>query len=264
MTRFLISLLAVFLAACASTSAPKNVSDAPGREYYQLKTYTFSSTYQLELTETYLAKALLPALERLGIGPVGVFKPRPSSQDSTLRVYLLIPFTSLAEFDAYEERLTQDSAYLAAGAEYLLAIPDFPPYQRISSVLMKAFEDMPNMSTPALTGPRADRIYELRSYESSTEVKYRNKVDMFNVGGEIKIFDQLGFNAVFYGEVISGERMPNLMYMTTHEDQSARDANWKAFSDSPEWGYLKGNVDFQNNVSHIDIFFLYPTDYSAY
>jgi hypothetical protein len=30
---------------------------------------------------------------------------------------------------------------------------------------------------------------------------------MFNVGGEIDLFEQLGFNAVFYGEVISGAKL---------------------------------------------------------
>jgi hypothetical protein len=36
-------------------------------------------------------------------------------------------------------------------------------------------------------------------------------------GGEVPLFVRLGFNAVFYGEVIVGSHMPNLMYMTTFE-----------------------------------------------
>ena len=43
-------------------------------------------------------------------------------------------------------------------------------------------------------------------------------------GGEIILFDRLDFNAVFYGEVISGSKMPNLMYMTTFDNQESRDA----------------------------------------
>ncbi len=86
----------------------------------------------------------------------------------------------------------------------------------------------------------------------------------FNEGGEVTLFDDLGFNAVFYGEVIAGSKMPNLMYMTTHENQEARDANWKSFVDSPVWEKLKTDPQYQNNVSHIDIYFLYPTQYSDY
>ncbi len=60
-----------------------------------------------------------------------------------------------------------------------------------------------------------DRAYELRSYESPTEKLYWNKVEMFNKGDEIGLFKRLNFNAmVFYGEVVAGSRMPNLMHLT--------------------------------------------------
>ena len=123
---------------------------------------------------------------------------------------------------------------------------------------------MPKMQASPLDGPRAERVYELRSYESATERLYLNKVDMFNAGGEVKLFDRLDFNAVFYGEVISGAKMPNLMYTTTFSDQASRDTLWKTFFDSPEWKELKANPIYQHNVSHIDIMFLYPTEYSDY
>jgi len=87
---------------------------------------------------------------------------------------------------------------------------------------------------------------------------------MFNAGGEVKLFDKLEFNAVFYGEVISGPNMPNLMYMTTFSDQESRDAHWDSFREAPEWEKLKSLSKYQHNVSHIDILFLYPTEYSDY
>ena len=52
---------------------------------------------------------------------------------------------------------------------------------------------------------------------------------MFNEGGEIDLFNKLNFNAVFYGEVLSGSSMPNLMYMTSFENKADRDAHWKSF-----------------------------------
>jgi hypothetical protein len=45
---------------------------------------------------------------------------------------------------------------------------------------------------------------------------------MFNEGGEIELFKRLNFNAVFYASVISGSRMPNLMYMTSYESKADR------------------------------------------
>lgn len=87
---------------------------------------------------------------------------------------------------------------------------------------------------------------------------------MFNEGDEIGLFNRLKFNAVFYGEVIAGSKMPNLIYMTCHENKAVRDQNWKNFSDDQQWKKLSSMPEYQKNVSHIDIMFLYPTGYSDY
>jgi hypothetical protein len=120
------------------------------------------------------------------------------------------------------------------------------------------------MKPSPLTGPREDRVYELRSYESPTEHLYRNKVEMFNAGGEVSLFEKLGFNAVFYAEVLSGAHMPNLMYMTTFDDMEIRDELWRQFFDSETWKSLEKDPKYQNNVNHADIYLLYPTAYSDY
>ena len=85
---------------------------------------------------------------------------------------------------------------------------------------------------------------------------------MFNEGGEIALFRRLGFNAVFYGEVIAGSSMPNLMYMTTFKDRADRDAHWKAFSADPEWKKLSAMQEYKNNVSRNTQYFLRPVEYS--
>lgn len=234
------------------------------REYYQLKIYTFGSDEQVQRTDTYLEEAFLPALDRQGIGPVGVFKRRASEEDTVRGTYVLIPFSSLDEFATLEEKLADDEAYVSAGNEYLNASHDQPPYLRIESVILEAFEDMPEMETPEFGTPRSERVYELRSYESPTEAYYRNKVDMFNAGGEIRLFEALEFNAVFYGEVLSGAKMPNLMYMTTFSDMESRDEHWENFVTAPEWKEMSTLPKYQNNVSHADILLLYPTAYSDY
>ena len=234
------------------------------REFYQLKTYVLNTEQQIQTTEFFLKKAYLPGLKKLGIKNIGVFKPKPNPNDTLKKIIILIPFSSLTQFLGIEEKLAKDKSYLAAGADYLQATYKQAPYVRIESVLLKAFADHPILTTPVLNSPRANRVYELRSYESATEAIYRNKVDMFNAGGEVKLFERLAFNPVFYGEVISGAKMPNLMYMTTFADQESRDAHWKAFVDSPEWKGLIAMEKYKNNISHIDITFLYPTEYSDY
>jgi hypothetical protein len=238
---------------------------AQDREFYQLKIYTFDSDQQVKRTENYLEKAFLPALKRQNIFNVGVFKLREQSAvDSAIKLYVLIPFTTLEGFNSLDKYLAKDKIYLADGANYLQASYKAPPYKRIEVVLMSALVGMPFIRPSTIEGPRKDRIYELRSYESATEAKYTNKVEMFNAGGEIKIFEQLDFNTVFCGEVLVGANMPNLMYMTTFSNQESRDSHWEIFFASPQWETLKANPRYQNNVSHIDRIFLYPTEYSDY
>lgn len=237
---------------------------AQTQEYYQLKIYSFDTAAQEELTDDYLKNAFIPALKSLDILNIGVFKPRATDSTIAKKTYVLIPFASLVQFRLMEDALATNASYQANGKMYLEAPHDKPPYSRIESILMKAFVDMPKMSPSKLEGPRKDRIYELRSYEAATEALYKLKVDMFNAGGEVALFEKLGFNAVFYAEVLSGAHMPNLMYMTTHANQETRDANWKAFVDSPEWNKLKVIPKYQNTVSRNDTRLLYPTAYSDY
>lgn len=262
---FLLITITFGMFSCNNTDIvveEKSIED--GREYYQLKVYTFDTDDQVITTDKYLKEAYLPKLKGLGISPVGVFKQRLSEADSVRRTYVLVPFNSIDQFLSLEEELAKDEKHQVAGSDYLNAPHDQPPYQRIESILMKAFVDMPKMIATTLEGSRSERIYELRSYESPTEQYYINKVDMFNAGGEVKLFDRLEFNAVFYAEVISGAKMPNLMYMTTFSDQESRDTHWKAFGDAPEWKELVAMEKYKNNVSHADIIFLYPTEYSDY
>lgn len=258
----LLLAAAILLVNCQPTTPAE--PETSSQEFYQLKKYQFNSVDQMATTEAYLEHGLVPAMNRMGYGPVGVFKPIEQESDSSLSLYTLVALDDLNVLSDLEGKLNEDEAYLTAGSAYLTAPFDNPPYQRLETIITKAFQDMPQMATPALTGPREERIYELRSYESATEAIFQNKVHMFNEGGEITLFDTLGFNAVFYSEVISGPSMPNLMYMTTHANAEARDANWQSFVNSPAWKDMSTDEFYQDNVSHIDIYLLYPTSYSDY
>ncbi|WP_437397378.1 NIPSNAP family protein [Flagellimonas lutimaris] len=268
--KLLLLLTTVALTSCGNPNPETEATTEPSetaqeeREFYQLKIYSFSSEEQIMTTDNYLKNAFMPAVKKQGIDKVGVFKFRTNETDTVQKTYVLLPFESLEQFKALDQKLMEDEEYVTAGNAYINANYDNPPYDHIESIVLQAFTDMPMMKVPNLDSPRSERIYELRSYESPTEKYYRNKVDMFNAGGEVKLFDQLEFNAVFYGEVLSGPKMPNLMYMTTHADMATREKNWEAFVDSPEWKELSALPKYENNVSHADIWFLYPTEYSDY
>lgn len=259
------TLLACLLAGVTFLIAPDPAqAQQTNREFYQLRTYTFENLEQEKLTDYYLEEAYIPTLKRNGVAPIGVFKRHLSDKDTLRQLFVLFPIRSLNQLASLDKALLEDELHLKVGTPYLNAPHDAPPFVRIETTLLKAFREMPQMKPTQLQGPREHRVYELRSYESPTESLYRNKVAMFNAGGEVTLFEQLGFNAVFYGEVLSGSRMPNLLYMTTFKDMAARDSLWVEFFDSEKWKSLEKDPKYQHNVNHADIFLLYPTSYSDY
>ena len=257
--KFPLPLLLLLLAIITSFS-----SIAQEKEYYELKTYTIKNDTQEKMVDDYLKDAYLPALKRMGIENIGVFKVRSDKYKMSDKIYVLIPYTSLTQFESVEKMLALDKVHVTDGADYINAKFENPPYERIKSVLLRAFPDMPKMKPTTVEGARKDRVYELRSYESPTEALYKNKVDMFNEGGEVTLFKNLGFNAVFYAEVISGDRMPNLMYMTTFSNLQTRDSLWEQFGSSPKWKEISSMEKYQNNMNKLDRHLLYPTEYSDY
>jgi hypothetical protein len=214
--------------------------------------------------EAFLKDSLLPTLHRAGIRNIGVFKPIETDSAFGKRVYLMIPYKSLDQFATIPELISVDKEYLEDGKAYHDAPYSSPPYVRFERIVLWNFKGAPMLQMPALDGPRGERIYELRSYESPTEKLYRNKVKMFVDGDEVGLFKRLGFNAVFYADVIAGSHMPNLMYMTTFDSKAQREAHWKAFVEDPQWKQLSSMPEYQHNVSKNTQYLLHPTAYSDY
>lgn len=233
------------------------------RNYFQIKIYHLATDEQEKNLDNYLETAYLPAMHRAGIKTVGVFKPIQKDTGDKL-VYVFVPFTSFQQFEQLDDKLLQDAAYMTVGKDYIDAVYNNAPYKRMESILLKAFTGMTGSAVPALTAPKSERVYELRSYESPTEKYYHNKVKMFNTGDEVGLFKRLGFNAVFYAEVLSGSHMPNLMYMTSFNSRQEREDHWKTFVDDAYWKTLSAKEEYQHNVSKADIFLLTPTSYSDF
>lgn len=236
---------------------------APKREFYEIKVYTVSSQEQEQTVSDFLEHAYLPALHRAGISKVGVFKPvETDTVYFGKRIYVLTPLTSLDQSISLAATLEKDKVYQEAGKKYLDSPYNNVPYKRIETIFLRAFSGMPQLEKPTLSTPPSERIYELRSYEGHTEKIWKNKVKMFNEGDEVGLFKRLGFNAVFYAEVIAGSRMPNLMYMTSFNSMESRNEHWKAFMADPQWKTLSAMPEYQHNVSRNEIMLLQPTAYS--
>jgi len=255
-------ILVLMIAVMQFSFIYANKGDA--REFYQLTIYHFKDAAQEKMIDNYLQTALLPALHKMGTAKVGVFKLIGNDTLKDKLLYVFLPIKSLDQVTKISAKLADDATYQSAGADYINAIYTAAPYVRMETILLHAFPLVPKMRLPNLHAANKDRVYELRSYESASEKIFKNKVQMFNEGGEVDLFKRLNFNAVFYSEVIAGGKMPNLMYMTTFENMADRDAHWKSFVDDPFWKKLSAMPEYQNNVSHIDISFLRPTEYSDF
>ena len=234
-------------------------AEAPtqGRDIYAFRNYTLNTANKPVLDE-YLSKAFIPAMHRLGIGPVGVFTE--SLPPDRAVVYVLMVLQSGDQIVSLSDKLAADAEYQKAGAPYLEAKATDPIYERIESSLHHAIEGMPKLQKPDASQPR---IVNLRIYESHNERAAKKKIEMFNLH-ELPIFQRVGLTPVFFGETVVGSLMPNLTYMLVFPDDAARQAAWKRFGGDDEWKKLKTMPEYADKeiVSHITNKVLTPEPYS--
>jgi NIPSNAP len=252
------------LAASALAFAGKLEAQEPAgkqRDYYELRKYHMQSGPQTKLTESYVSSALIPALNRLGMSPIGAFNLTLGPETPTL--YILIPSTSVEALVTADLHLAQDKGFMQAAEPFWNASQKEPPYVRIESTLLIAFEGWPRLTVPAATAQHAKRVFQLRTYESATNQDHVRKVEMFHKG-EFEIFQKAGFGQVFYGDSLIGPRLPNLTYMLTFGDIGEMNAKWDAFRDDPNWKKLSASprYAFEPIVSNITNLILTPTDFS--
>lgn len=227
-------------------------------EFYELRIYTLKDETQQKLVEGYYQNAAIPVLNKLGSQNIGVFtEMKPERQT---KIFVLIPFKSADVFFKMENQLLADAVYRQAGAAYLNSPATAPAYERIESSLMQGFSGAPKLVLPE----KKLRFFELRRYESASELTGKKKIEMFNEAGESAIFKRLNFKPVFFAETLIGEMRPNLTYMITFEDMADHDAKWKSFGGDSEWKHISSMPEYSDklNVSRITSTFLLPTAYS--
>lgn len=231
--------------------------------YYQIKVYNLDNPGQEKRIDNYLENTFIPAAHEANIKHIGVFKPIETDPDYGKKIFVLIPLKNLNDIEKIEDQLSR-AEINAENADYINAAHDNPPFNRVETIILRAFSEMPNYHKPVFDTPKQEQIFQIRSYEGATEKLYQKKVEMFNEGGEVALFNDLGFNAVFFGEVLAGANMPNLIYMTSFKNMETNKKLWEAFGAHPKWEELKNNKAYANTVSHIDNWLCHPTSYSDF
>jgi hypothetical protein len=238
----------------------QTAAKAAGQEFYQLRKYSLRNGPQLALTQGYFERALIPALNRLETGPVGAFKLDIGPETPTYYVLIRSASESAEALVTLDARLGADAEYVKAASGFRDAPAAAPAFERAERSLLLAFSGWPKLVAPKLVdGKLPKRIFQLRTYESPSQVAHARKVAMFNEA-EIAIFVRTGLTPVFFADTLIGTRMPCLTYMLTFADTAELTAKWAAFSADAAWKELSrrpGNTDAEI-VSNISNLYLSP------
>jgi hypothetical protein len=218
-------------------------ADAEQPQYFEVRTYSTASEAQQQRVSDYWQHAAIPAYNRMGIRPVGVFTEQEAS--ATNHIYVLVPCDSLEVFGAIPAKLAADAEYQKAAAEFLGATKTNAAYERMESSLLVAFNGMKHLAVPPADHPPT--VFELRTYMSPSESKGLNKIQMFE-SGEITVMQEVGLAPIFYGRAVVGSHMPCLMYMTCGATPDEHKKHWQAFSASPVWKQLQGDPQYKDNM----------------
>jgi len=230
------------------------------REFVEIRTYSCSSVEKRDALIGIFDAALIPALNRQGIGKVGVFWSSGEVNDGNAvyatNVFVVIPHQDMATFVASDRRLLSDAAFMKAAAAIFEAPMKEPLYDTCSSSLLLAFETCPQVK-PVTSS--ADRLFQLRIYNSYTIERNAKKIAMFEQGGEIAVFRACGLQPVFFGEALAGDKLANLTYMLGFADKGEKEATWKRFREHPGWLKLKADPQYKDTANKITNIVLLPS-----
>jgi hypothetical protein len=250
-----------FVPSLAAGGALLSSAQSKSPAIYEIRTIHLRNTLDNQRTRLtdFLQHAAIPAFARAGIGPCAYFSSMIAEE--TPFVMTIASYASLAAMEQQRAKLSADAEYKKA----LIAYNGQPGlnYERIDSMLGRAFPGFPEMIVPTDTANRPGRVFELRRYESNNATTLAAKIKMFEAG-EIGIFQRLGMRPVFFAETIVGPRMPNLVYMLSYDSLAAREKLWKDFGSDPEWQKMRvvpGNTD-PEIVSNISNSLLQPLPFS--
>jgi len=268
------SLAASALAGVSSLAVAAEKGQSTELDYYELRAYRLKAGANHDLLDNYLQKAAIPAWNRLGIKSVGVFtemeppvvtfpgsSEKPAKIEGPSPLWILIPHPSLESFSTAWSRINADAEYQKAGESYLKTAKTEAAFERIDSWLLLAFSGMPRLEVPALTREKKQRIFEMRTYESYSELKALKKVQMFN-SGEIEVMKEVNLSPVFYGQALIGRDLPHLTYMLCGENKDLHKKHFGDFGKHPTWDKLKNDPEYADTVSKITSRFLEPLSYS--
>jgi hypothetical protein len=239
------------------------------RAFIEFREYHCATAEKKQLLINILDRAMIPALNRQEITPVGVFETSaelnsgnrnfsntPYDPACDLKVYLLCQYRNMRQMATTTSRLLADEAFMTAAADVFKAPMNDPVYETYESTLMYGFPNCPQIEVPTDT---PGRLLQIRFYKSYNIERNATKIAMFDPDGELELFRKCNMAPVFFGDTLAGRMMPNLTYMLGFKNVEEKDAAWDKFVASPEWKELSGNPKYKDTANKIVNIYLKPS-----
>jgi hypothetical protein len=224
--RFLRSTVAGGIAAAVNMEAWAAPAE-PG--FLTLEWFHCRRDQDVSRLRAFLGSALVPAYNRVGARPVGIFQT--SVGPDTPGFLVATQYPSMRATQEAADKLQRDEKWSAQ----LISLDENweLAYDRREASLLRAFKTFPAIELPK-AADSAENLFELRIYESRNLQAHRKKVAMFD-NGEIDVFRKVGIQPLFFGSTLFGSDMPNLTYMVYFPSWEARKEAWARFGQDPDW-----------------------------
>lgn len=250
--KWIVGVCAIMAICLALTGCRPMTCCVADKQCVELRHYTFADAAHRDTMIDFLAETGIPAWNRLGVSPVGVFKMK---DNGLFDLYVMIPHKSIKHVTKIHTQWLADDDVQAR--KDIVDSPTMrnPVYMRYESNLLLGFDECPRIEIPT---ELSTRVFQLRIYESHNSNKAKRKIEMFNEGGEIALFRETGLNPVFFGESLVGTKLPNLTYMVGFDDEDAQQKAWDTFVNREEWKRMNSDPYFKDTVSNITNLVLLP------
>lgn len=237
-----------------ATSLENRTGSAETKEIYEWRIYTLAGESQL--LDTFYKETLIPAYNRKNI-KVGAFKPFRLKEGEPEQRHILFIYPDTDTYFRVKRTIWEDEIFRQQAQAFYDETAPNPVYSNFETYLSEAFDKI-----KIHRKPDPDRsLFELRIYHSPNEEANQRKVAMFNKD-EIDVFDKVGINSVFYGDILAGPRMPALLYLTWYKDEGTRNAAWKQFGSHPDWKRISVLPEYAFTATNNQSILLAPLSYS--
>ena len=253
------SAAAMASAASLAGSSPAGADDKSSAKTPYIEVVTLRAHFgeQSDRLMAWLEKRAMPIFKRHIEGPIGVFSVDVGPHIPS--AVIITSYPSLAVYERESDNLYADPEWLAATGE---AEASGPPFFRLDSTLLHALPFSPPLKAAA-PGDPAYKLFELRTYESSTYRQIEMMHQRFHPQ-EIEAFAKCGINPIFYADTYVGPNQPNMVYMIPFESEAHREKAWAAFRAHPDWKsiaaeWMKKSGELARNIYNS---ILVPTGFS--